>query len=230
MSKLKPINFVPKESWLTFIEQTVKTAPDNRTRNQRGLKQIMSKALYKCKCGNIVELCTSKVKNLHTRSCGCYQKENPTIKHGYYYHPLYKSFYNIIKRCYHLDNVAYHDYGGRGVKICDEWLNNPISFVEWGIKNGWKKGLHLDKDKKAIELGIPATIYSPDMCQFLTVKENGSYKRNNRLITFNGMTKTLANWAEYTGINSSTINQRLKKGWSLEKVFTKKIGKNEQNE
>ena len=77
MSKFKPIDYIPEGSRLTFVRQTVFTAPDNRARWLRGDKQIMAKAIYKCVCGNEKEIVCAKVKTGHTKSCGCWIKYNP---------------------------------------------------------------------------------------------------------------------------------------------------------
>lgn len=211
-----PINFIPEGSRLRFIEQTRKAY------DVEG-KHFMAKAKYQCVCGNISEIDIAKVKNGHTRSCGCLIDDNRYVKHGFYYHPLYKVFYNIVKRCYKPENEAYKNYGARGVIICDEWLSDPISFIKWGIEKGWRKGLEVDKDIIPDKLAIPAMIYSPEMCCLATRKEQMNATRANRKITLNGVTKNLCQWSDETGIDRLTINARLKRGWSIEKALTHPI-------
>ena len=79
----------------------------------------------------------------------CMKQGEWKIKHGYYLnnirHPLYTVWINIKQRCYNKNHKAYKYYGGRGISICDKWLNDPKEFVEWGLLNGWKKGLMIDR-------------------------------------------------------------------------------------
>lgn len=208
----KPIDFVHPESRLSFIRQVCSAKDIDK-------KHFMAKALYKCSCGTIKEIVIAKAKNGHTISCGCYAKENPTVLHGLHWHPLYKTFYNIKKRCYEESCKAYRDYGGRGVRICEEWLKNPISFVKWGIDKGWTKGLEVDKDIIPKRLGIPALLYSPEMCSIVTRKDNQNAKRNNRVICFNGVVKNISQWSECVGIDRCTLLNRLKKGWSVDETL-----------
>lgn len=223
MSKLKKIDYVPDGSRLKFIKQTVFTAPDNRQRWAMGEKQIMAKALYQCDCGTTKEVVCAKVKSGHTRSCGCWAKDTPVTKHGYYHHPLYKTFYNIKKRCCDPDNDAYPAYGGRGVKICEEWLKDPIAFVKWGITKGWRSGLQVDKDIIPEKLKIPALLYSPEMCCLATRKEQMNSTRANRKLELNGVIKNLCQWSEITGIDRLTISERLRRGWSVERALTEPV-------
>jgi hypothetical protein len=126
-------------------------------------------------------------------------------------------------RCYNEKHDAYPYYGGRGVRVCEEWLNNPKAFIDWAIANGWQRGLDIDKDIKAKKIGMDAIVYSPDICQFVTKKENGSAKRDNRLITYKGKIQTLNKWSEELGIKRETISKRLDTlGYTIEKAFSKK--------
>lgn len=70
------------------------------------------------------------------------------IKHGLCInkkHPLYKKYYSMKARCYNPNSLAYKNYGGRGIKICDEWLEDVMNFYNWAINNGYKENLTLDR-------------------------------------------------------------------------------------
>ena len=104
------------------------------------------------------------------------EKNIMTKKHGYAKrgekHPLYHKFISMKQRCYCKTRADYARYGGRGITICEDWLNSPERFVEWGLNNGWEAGLTIDRidNNKG---------YSPENCQFITLTENS---RKTRLI------------------------------------------------
>lgn len=205
--KESPIDFIPHRSLLAFIKKTIYAE-----------RYSLCKALYKCKCGNEIEAYIGNVKSGKTLSCGCHKKSVKTnIKHGLSDHPLYSVWENMTSRCYNKKVRSYNSYGGRGVSVCKEWLENPEKFIRWGIDNGWKSGLQLDKDK--IGNGL---LYSPEICVFITPKENSNNRRTNKKITFNGETKTLAQWADSLGMTHPTLCVRLQ-NWSIERSLTQPI-------
>lgn len=143
---------------------------------------------YECKCGNthvarantVTHQC-SKKNDPELPSCGCVELERKT-KHGFRKandtHPAYAAWKSIKDRCYNPNVPTYPAYGGRGVTICDEWLNDPKAFIDWSINNGWKPGLHIDKDELSNKLGINPPMYSPETCQWVTPKRNVSMATN----------------------------------------------------
>lgn len=142
--------------------------------------------------------------------------------HGLSGTPLYDLWATIKNRCYNKNEPIYKEYGARGVRMCNEWLNNPVAFIEWAKRNGWKKGLQIDKDIIATKLGLPPLLYAPDRCQFVTPKINGTATRKSRYIEYNGVTKTLAQWSDELGISRTTILMRLDiYGYSVEQALTK---------
>ena len=130
-----------------------------------------------CECGNIITTRLIMVRNGDAKSCGSLRVEKSEINiviptHRLSRHPIYTVWINMNRRCYSKKDSAFNNYGGRGVKVCDEWRNDFIEFYNWAIKNGWEKGLQLDKDK--IGNGL---LYSPKTCCFLSSKENNKFKR-----------------------------------------------------
>jgi len=215
MRKKIPLEFTPENSRLVFIRQTV--FKDYK-------RNISPKALYKCSCGNEVEVFINSAKAGTTVSCGCYNleklKERGT-KHGYYNHPVYRIWAHVRSRCYNENCKEYFNYGGRGVEMCVEWKDDPKSMVEWCISNGWEKGLELDKDIKAKQMGVPPLLYSPDRCMFVTKSVNLSETRHNVWYTYNGVTKTVCQWAEHIGVVKNTLQNRLRRyGWTIERALT----------
>jgi len=213
-SKRIPEDFVPANSWLTFIKK-ISPSP-------------YSTALYRCVCGIEKELGMGNVKRGKVISCGCFKSElvrKKMTRHGLTKHPLFRLFSYMKTRCYNKKSWAYPYYGGIGVKICDTWLRDFKAFYDWAISNGWKKGMSVDKDKIPKELGIPALLYSPEMCSILTHEENCNYKKSNHPVTLNGVTQNMAQWGRVLSISQDAIYSRLKAGWSEEKTLLMPVRK-----
>lgn len=137
----------------------------------------MPMALCLCDCGNEKVIQVSSLKRGAATSCGCFQREKAAVfftKHGLKKHPLCDVWFNIKARCYDPKNIGYHNYGGRGITVCEEWMNNMESFVKWGMANGYQKGLDIDRRDNNGN-------YEPGNCRFVTRKVNCNNKRNNRL-------------------------------------------------
>lgn len=138
--------------------------------------------LYKCACGkehiarsNTITYQAKKLNDPELPSCGCVELVRKT-KHGFRTvkntHPAYKAFRGMLDRCYNPKGNGYSWYGAIGVTVCDEWKGNPEAFIKWSLNNGWKEGLHIDKDILCKEKGIFPHIYSPETCQWVTPKVN----------------------------------------------------------
>lgn len=123
---------------------------------------------------------------------------------------LYDTWMNMRTRCYKEQNKRYKDYGGRGITICEKWKENFIEFYKWAVKNGYKKGLSLDRINNNGN-------YEPANCKWSTKYEQANNTRRNKKITINNETRTLTQWMKITGLR---IDTRLERGWSLEKAIT----------
>ncbi len=132
--------------------------------------------LCQCSCGNYYKATVNRIVKGHVRSCGCLFKEEQ-VKWVTKYNPiipaLHSQYKHMIGRCYNKNDKSYKYYGGRGVRVCKEWRNDYQAFLDWALANGWRKGLHIDKDKKR----MGNLIYSPVMCSIITAKENNQYRR-----------------------------------------------------
>lgn len=215
--KKYPIDYVPDNSWLTYVKQTIK--------GQWAKGKIIqkAKAFYRCKCGKEIECFISAVKEGKKTSCGCKHRVSNinNIIHGLSSHPLYGVWNTMKQRCYNKRNKTYPFYGAIGVRVCSEWYDDFKVFYDWAINNGWKVGLELDKDIKPKEAKVEALLYSPEWCQFVTNKENGSAKRSNVYIEYKGKRQTIMQWSQELGIDRHTITRRLKIGFSPEIIFSK---------
>lgn len=174
------------------------------------------KGIFLCECGTVKEISRYNVERGAVKSCGCLFKEHPNnTKHSGSGTRLYIIWKGIRQRCNNPNCKIFKNYGGRGIKLCDEW-NDFNNFKEWAMINGYKDNLSIDR------IDVNGN-YTPDNCRWVTNKIQANNKRNNRLLTLNGTTKTMSEWSEETGIKVSTIWERLNKGWSVERALSQKV-------
>lgn len=117
-------------------------------------------------------------------------------------------------RCNRVNCPAYKDYGGRGISICEEWLDNFESFYRWAISNGYSDTLTIDRidNNKG---------YSADNCRWITRTKQCLNTRYNKFIEYNGKTQTLKEWADELNIPYHKTWRRLNRGWSFERAIKK---------
>lgn len=133
---------------------------------------------------------------------------------------LQSIFSHIKDRCYNSNFKDYKNYGGRGICICEDWYtphshNGFRTFKKWAIENGYQDNLTIDR----IDVNKG---YSPKNCRWVSMKVQQNNKRNNRLITYNGKTQTIAKWCEELNLPFSTVKNRLNRKLPAEKVLSKK--------
>lgn len=166
-----------------------------------------------CKCGGATRSSTNDLKTGHTNSCGCYLSERVT-KHGCAgrgkMSPEYMAWSGIIQRCTNDKSPNYHNYGGRGIKVCDRWLTFENFLADMGRR---PPGTTIDRKNNDGN-------YEPGNCRWATQKEQCRNNRRNRRITFDGETLTIIEWSERTGLPFNLIRKRLHRGWPPEKIFT----------
>lgn len=146
-----------------------------------------------CDCGKSHKASLPMLLSGRTKSCGCYRRELNT-NHGLGYHPLFRIRNGMQQRCYNSNHGEYPNYGARGIKMCDEWLNDAGAFIRWGIENGWREGLTIDRDNVDGD-------YEPTNCRFATQAVQQSNRRDNIYIEVDGVTKTLSQWSRFYGIS-----------------------------
>lgn len=167
----------------------------------------------KCECGNTCVVALHSLKSGKTKSCGCIKG---VAQRGYKYNypHLYPVYDNIVKRCYKFDDSQYKYYGARGVKMCDEWLNDRNAFYYWAVTHGYKDGLQIDRIDSNKN-------YCPENCRFVTAKENSRNKRNNRIIYHNGKKYVFSEFCEIFNINNrrSALYRYVKKGYTSDELI-----------
>jgi len=127
--------------------------------------------IYRCECGNEFRALTYNVKNGKIVSCRCYWKQLITT-HGATKHKLFSVWNGIIARTTNENEKSFKDYGARGIKMCDEWINSPQAFFAWCYENGYEKGLQIDRINNDGN-------YEPLNCRFVIKNINA---RNTRIL------------------------------------------------
>lgn len=128
---------------------------------------------------------------------------------------LYTVWSDMLSRCRNQNHKQYKDYGGRGIIVCEEWKDFP-TFREWAFATGYVDGDN--REKCTIDRIDVNGNYEPSNCRWANRKVQMNNRRVNVLLTYNGETKTLAQWAEALGICYSTITSRYCRGWSIERI------------
>jgi hypothetical protein len=174
-----------------------------------------------CECGKETLVTSNNLRRNHTTSCGCMSSKKTigvrTATHMMRNHPLYNTWCGMINRCYWDKHNRSKHYKGKGIKICDTWRHSFETFRDWAILSGWKKGLSIDRIDNNGN-------YEPGNCRWATNKEQARNRTSNVWLTIDGVSKIVIEWSEETGVSPSSINQRLKKGWThKEAVFGKSI-------
>lgn len=126
----------------------------------------------------------------------------------------YNSWRSMISRCTNPNSANYKYYGGVGVTICEDWLNAD-AFGEWASNSGWFKGATLDRIDNSKG-------YCPENCRWATKKDQAHNRRTTRLITYNGETHSVTEWAKILGVNRTLLLNRLCRGWSEQEIFERR--------
>jgi hypothetical protein len=133
-------------------------------------------------------------------------------KHNMAHTRIYRTWCNMKGRCYRKTAKRYDLYGGRGIKVCDEWKNSFIAFYKWSIENGYQEDLTIDR------IDVNGN-YEPNNCRWISNFEQQSNRTDNRFIKYKGKTKTLSEWSRIYNLNLKTLQKRINKGWDLERAF-----------
>jgi hypothetical protein len=164
--------------------------------------------LCQCDCGNKKTICGSSLRGGVTKSCGCYNVDSHT-KHGHDGSRTYKTWSSMKERCNNKNHKAYHRYGGRGIKVCDEWNEFVVFLKDMGER---PEGRTLDRIKN--DRG-----YCKDNCKWATPKEQSLNRCSSNVIEYNGETNILKEWARILGINYATLFGRINSGWTVDDAF-----------
>jgi len=168
--------------------------------------------IFKCDCGVVKSIRKSHVVNNKTTSCGCYSQERKDkMKIGAITrNPIYNIWDKMKARCLNKNNPAYKYYGGRGIKICDRWLNSFENFLEdMGERPSRSSVDRIDNNKG----------YFKENCRWATWHQQSRNTRRNKNYTINGVTLCATDWAIKYNVNNFLVFLRLRRGWSIERAL-----------
>lgn len=182
----------------------------------------MTKWLCRCDCGAERIVFAKHLRSGATKSCGCFSADLVTkrnFKHGQTNTRLFSIWQNMKDRCFNPNNDKYSYYGGRGITVCKEWVEDFMNFYNWAMSNGYEDRLTIDRIDNNKN-------YEPSNCRWATIICQANNKRSNRVVSYNGEDHTLAEWSRILKINSSTLGTRFHrdKKTSGEELF-EKVGK-----
>lgn len=188
-----------------------------------GTKYGQSAWICKCDCGNEKTIALQHLKN-GTKSCGCLTREvapergrkscigDRTRKHGDFGTKLYMVWAAIKRRCYNNNSRYYHEYGGRGITVCDNWKDDYSCFKEWSLVNGYKEGLSIDRVDTNGN-------YEPSNCRWVSMLVQQNNRRNNIKLLYQGKEYTLRELSAMSGISYRTLKGRHERGWDIENML-----------
>ena len=169
--------------------------------------------LCKCECGNETIVRGSSLTNGGTTSCGCGKQQlNGASKER-----LYSVYNSMIQRCENPKSNRYNNYGGRGIKVCDEWKNNYFAFRKWAYENGYNE--NATYGKCTIDRIDVNGNYEPDNCRFVDMKTQAHNRNSNVKIKYNGEIHTLTEWANILDVTPTTLFHRYERGWSVDNML-----------
>lgn len=167
---------------------------------------------FVCDCGKQIKAVGASVKYGQRRSCGCLFAEvakSVNTKHGMSGTSEHNIWMGMIGRCNNPRNARFKDYGGRGISVCSRWMKFENFISDMGAR---PKGCSMDR----IDNDGP---YSPANCRWSNRVSQANNARSNKKITCRGMTMGEAEWARFRGIKRTTVQHRLRVGWSVEEAL-----------
>lgn len=177
-----------------------------RSPDKGGGKKPVVKWECECKCGKNITVKSDSLLSGHTVSCGCKKKIHGKSNKE----RLYQTWKNMRQRCNNPNRSDYKRYGGRGIRVCPEW-NDYNTFRNWALSNGYSDNLSIDR------IDVNGN-YEPSNCRWVDGIIQANNVRNNRIITFENSTYTMAEFARKIGISYSSLQHRLDRGWSIDKI------------
>lgn len=177
-----------------------------------------------CDCGNKIIVTVNHFQGGAVKSCGCRRikksreraiKRNTT--HGNVGHPLFQTWYDMLRRCNDHRNGSYKNYGHRGIKVCKRWEKSFDAFVD-DVGPRPSNGYTLDR------INVDGH-YEPENCRWATQKMQCRNTRRNIFFEINGSEKTLVEWCSIYNAKYQRVLDRVKKlGWTVEEALIRPVG------
>ncbi len=177
-----------------------------------------------CECGNIVSVSLPNLKSGVSASCGCLHREAASAAKTIHGHAptsgasgTYSTWCGMKDRCNNSNSKFYVNYGGRGITVCERWNNKFENFLaDMGER---PPGLSIDRINNDGN-------YEPGNCRWATKFEQANNTRRNRRITYMSDTNTVAEWSNHLGFKAYVLNNRLRRGWSVDRAINEPINYN----
>ncbi len=175
-------------------------------------KSPNAKPLYicRCLCGKTREVSEYDLLSGHIKSCGClHKKYNFSNKER-----LYQIWKNMRRRCSDSTNKRWNSYGGKGIKVCEEW-NDYRVFREWSLSHGYSDVLSIDR------IDINGN-YCPENCRWADAKTQANNTSRNVYFVYKGERLTKSQLAEKLGLSYCALQHRLDRGWDWDRIINQK--------
>jgi hypothetical protein len=172
-----------------------------------------------CDCGKLTIVDSQNLKRGNTRSCGCLKNRSGKSKI-----PEYKIWYSMIQRCLNKSHSSYHNYGLRGVNVCDRWLvfENFLSDIGPRPKSNGRSRFWIERKNNSLG-------YFPGNVVWASPVKQGRNRRTNHLLSFNGESLCVTEWAQRIGISSAVLRKRIRLGWNDEEILCRPIDCSKRN-
>ena len=190
----------------------------NTRKKMRNSKEHFLKV--KCKCGVVRTVRPQPLKSGKSKGCGCEGNHTKTqfkSTHGKTNTRLYRIFLNMKERCYDEKSKDFKRYGSRGIKICDEWLNDFEAFYDWSMSNGYKNNLSIDRINNDGD-------YHPKNCRWADGRVQSNNRRSSVFLEYKEKRLTVTEWARLLNVKADTLHRRKRNGWTDEEIITIPIG------
>ncbi len=173
---------------LTIISESEKLKP--------GIRRVSCL----CDCGNTTVVTYSSVKSGNTKSCGCMSSRVAARPTQYYGTPTYAAWLAMKARCTCKKSEGWKYYGGKGICVCERWNHSFLNFLE--DMGDRPQGFELDRIDSNGN-------YEPGNCRWVSKKQNSRNKSNNVFLEYEGVSRTVGEWAEIKGIKYITLYSRI---------------------
>lgn len=184
---------------------------------------VVTNWLCECECGNRImvrghSLAKAARGKGGTQSCGCFLRDSVakrSTKHGKQSSRVYKIWQMMLQRCENPKHTGFSYYGGRGIQVCDRWHDFNNFLADMGEPPPRYTLDRIDVNGN----------YEPSNCKWASRREQSNNRRNNTLITFDGETHTIANWARLKNLTKGALITRISNKWPLEKALNTPLRK-----
>lgn len=184
-------------------------------------KHRLATWLCRCECGAFLVTTSTSLRSGRTSSCGCFKRDKLSEihkKHGLSNHRLKRIWSAMKQRCGNTKCDSWIHYGGRGISVCPEWINDFSAFANWALNNGYEDNLSIDRIDNDDD-------YRPDNCRWATRKDqSGNTSKTYRLPDG----RMIRDAAKEIGMNTTTLRNRIWRGWPIERALNHPVQYKEQ--